>query len=48
MKKIQKYKGMILFSIFILTFTWFMSDMQEQKKDSHAANEMSQNLHLEN
>lgn len=46
MKTINKYKGMILFSMFILTFVWFMSDTQEQKKDSYATNEMSQNLNL--
>lgn len=47
MKTLNKYKGMILFSMFILTFTWFMSDTQEQKKDLNHGNETSQINNIE-
>lgn len=47
MKKINKYKGMILVSLFFLGLTVLLSDnLKDQKKDSYAANEMSQEINF--
>lgn len=48
MKTLNKYKGMILVSLFFLGLTILLSDnLQEQKKDLNHCNETSQINNIE-
>lgn len=47
MKTLNKYKGMILVSLFFLGLTILLSDnLQEQKKDLNHGNETSQQINF--